>query len=101
MAASRALLESTAHNIHDMHTLNYVSSPSQSVSEYFMAEDLVVRVAVPGTGAFVSSPVNFWDLVNQFVTGFLSSANIPLDDLQDPDYMINHMSLDKRAVAFV
>jgi hypothetical protein len=97
----RDLLERTSREMHDMHTLNYVASPSQRVTDYFMDENLAARVAVPGAGAFESFPTNFWDLINQFISAFLSSSAIPLDDLHGPDYTVNHMSLNKRAVAFV
>ncbi len=97
----RSLLEMTARDMHDMHTLNYVASPSQRVTDYFMNENLAAHVAVPGAGAFESFAVNFWDLINQFISAFLSSSTIPLDDIHGPDYTVNHMSLNKRAVAFV
>ena len=101
VAADRSLLESTARAVFDMHTLNYVASPSQGVTNYFLESNLVARTPVPGSGAFQPKSVNFWDLVNQFVMALLSSSAIPLNDLQDSDYTVNHMSLDKRAVAFV
>ncbi len=97
----RELLERTSREMHDMHMLNYVASPSQRVSDYFMNENLAIRVAVPGAGTFESFPSNFWDLINQFISAFLSSSAIPLDDLHAPDYAVNHMSLNKRAVTFV
>ena len=94
-------MERTSRDMHDMHTLNYVASPSQRVTDYFMDENLVARIAVPGSGAFQSFSTNFWDLINQFVSAFLSSSAVSLDDLHGPDYTVNHMSLDKRAAAFV
>ncbi len=94
-------MERTSRDMHDMHTLNYVASPSQRVTDYFMDENLAVLVAVPGTGTFKSFPTNFWDLINQFITAFLSSSAIQLEDLHAPDYTVDHMSLNKRAVTFV
>jgi hypothetical protein len=87
--------------MHDMHTLNYVSSPSQRVTDYFMKQGLPVRVTVPGTGLYAVSTTNFWDLVNQFISSLLMASKINPPDLSNPDFSVNSLSQDKRAIVFV
>ena len=101
VAADRASVAALADAMHDMHTLNYVSSPSQRVTDYFMAPGLPVRVPVPGTGAFRTDRTSFWDLINLFVSSLVSASAIPPADLADPDFSVNRLSQDKRAIVFV
>ena len=101
VAADRASVASLADSMHDMHTLNYVSPPSQRVADFFLQQGLPMRVSVPGEDIYEETTTDFWDLVNQFISALLTASAIPLADLIGPDFSVNHLSQDKRAVVFV
>ncbi len=99
-AAVRNTLFNLSESMSTMHTLNYVSSPSARVSDFFQAKGLVERVAVPGTGSYQPVLVNFWELVNDFITAIQSASAISIADMADPVYVVNRMGLNKRSLAF-
>jgi hypothetical protein len=100
-AALRSTLVNLSESMSAMHTLNYVSSPSQRVSDYFQDKAFEETSAVPGSGMYQTVKVNFWDLVNDFVAAIQSAAAISQADLTDPQYVVNRMGLEKRSLAFM
>ena len=100
-AVVRSTLANLSESMSAMHTLNYVSSPSQAVSDYFQQKSFVEIVAVPGSGMYQAVQVNFWDLVNDFIAAIQSASAISLADLTDPQYVVNRMNLNKRSLAFM
>jgi hypothetical protein len=97
----RSTLSKLSESMSTMHTLNYVSSPSARVSDFFQIKTLVETVAVPGTGSYQAVLVNFWELVNDFITAIQSASAISIEDLTDPEYVVNRMGLNKRSLAFM
>jgi hypothetical protein len=97
----RSIIENISNSMHDMHTLNYVSSPSQRVTDYFLKQGLPVRNTVPGAGLYEVSTANFWDLINQFISSLLMASKISTAELSNPDFSVNSLSQDKRAIVFV
>jgi hypothetical protein len=101
IGVDRSTISSISNSMHDMHTLNYVSSPSQRVTEYFMKQGLPVRNTVPGAGLYEISKTSFWDLINQFISSLRMASKISPADLFNPDFSVNSLSQDKRAIVFV
>jgi hypothetical protein len=101
LAVDQSTIKAISNSMHDMHTLNYVSSPSQRETDYFMKQGLPVRNTVPGAGLYEVSTTNCWDLINQFISSLLMASKISPADLSNPDFSVNSLSQDKRAIVFV
>jgi hypothetical protein len=97
----RDSITTTARNMLAINTLNFVSPPSQFVADYLSRRNIGMSIPVAGAGAFVSQPTSFLDLINECVSSLLAAATINLEDLQNVDYSINILTVNKRAVVFL
>jgi hypothetical protein len=97
----RSSISSTANNMLVINTLNFVSPPSQAVADFLLRRNLAMSVPVPGTGGFVAQPANFLDFISQCVSSLLTASTIDLADLQNADYSVDGMTVNKRAVLFL
>ncbi len=71
------------------------------MSEYFMARNLSVLHAMPGSGGYHASDINFWDLFNEFSDAARFAADVGIDELQKEDFTPRSMGVSQRAVAFM
>ncbi len=97
----RETLQNISAVMSQMHTLNYVSPPSQRIADFFLDKAWIKTVAVGGEVGFQHIKENFWNLLNDFISSILTSSKIAVSDLQDQSYAIQQLNLEKRAVVFM
>ena len=101
---ARSNLQSIAESLTSTHTLNYVASPTETLLQFFINENRIRKVPMPGItrlGSFVEQKISFWDLGNNFFESVAVSSLISLSDLGNPDYSVDMLSINKRAVVFM
>ena len=98
---ARIFLVATATTMSTVHTLNYLSPPTQQVADFFNQKMWIEQNVVGGSTGFENVQVSFWDLMNDFISAIRTSSQIAVHDLRDPDYAIKNMIVTKRAVAFM
>ena len=99
--AIRAALRGIAGEVGTLHTLNYVSSPSPAIFDFFVDPGLEVRKVYPGEAALRQSMTTYWALGNDFVEAIGAVSRMSLDDLRDPAYAPDRMAVAKRSVVFM
>ena len=101
VSKARSNLAIFSQSISAIHTMNYVSSPSQKLLEFVVGNSQVKIIPLPGSGGFKSKNVSFWDMGNDFVISTAAASLISLSELSDPDYMVDAMSIGKRAIVYM
>ncbi len=97
----RETLQNISAVMSQMHTLNYVSPPSQRIADFFLDKAWIKTVAVGGEVGFQHIKENFWNLMNEFISSILTSSRIAVSDLQDQNFAVQQMNVEKRAVVFM
>jgi hypothetical protein len=100
IAAARSNMVALAKDLTSVHTQNYVSPPTQSVTDYFLDASLVEILPSPGSG-LRSIPANFWGFTNDFINAIVSASSIAFSDLRNADYSLDFLSMNKRSVVFM
>jgi hypothetical protein len=98
---ARADLESVSESLLTVHTMNYVSSSSGRMLNFFVESNSVEKIAMPGTGEFVLKNVSFWDLGNHFILSTAFTSQITIHDLTESDLQVDTLSVNKRAAVFM
>ena len=98
---ARTFLVDTATTMSTVHTLNYLSPPTQQVADFFNQKMWIEQNVVGGSTGFENVQVSFWDLMNDYISAIRTSSQIAVHDLRDTDYAIKNMIVTKRAVAFM
>jgi hypothetical protein len=98
---ARAILANLSKTMRDAHSLNYMSPPSQSITDYFTSGSWSQKTVIGGQKGYEVVQKNFWDLMGDFISSVFISSGIEISDIQDPDYSAEHMTLEKRAVVSV
>jgi hypothetical protein len=101
MDSARSKLLNVSMAMSQMHSLNYMSPPTQTVAEFYNRKAWNEKNVIGGDSVFGSELVNFWDLMNDFISAIQTSAHISVDELSNSDYSPGNMGLQKRAVAFM
>ena len=101
MDSAREKLLNVSMAMSKMHSLNYMSPPTQSVADFFNKKAWNEQNIIGGDLVFGSELVNFWDLMNDFISAIQTAAQIPVADLSNSDYSPENMGSHKRAVAFM
>jgi hypothetical protein len=100
LATQRSNMVSNAKSMSTVHTLNYVSPPTSSVTEYFLSDKLTSYVPSPGVG-LRAVKTNFWGEINDLVNAIISASSIPFSDLRHADYSLSSLSVNKRSIIFM
>ncbi len=101
---ARGSLQSIAQSLTSIHTLNYVDSPTETLLQFFVINNRIKKVPMPGTttaGSFVIKNSSFWDFGNSFIDSVAESSLISLLDLGNSDFSVDVLSINKRAVVFM
>ena len=104
VSQARSSLQSIAQSLTSVHTLNYIDSPTEALLRFFVNKNLVKKVPMPEiarVGSFVEQNVSFWDLGINFIDSVALASLILQPDLGDPDFSVNILSINKRAVVFM
>eukprot|EP00291_Cryptomonas_curvata_P018387 CAMPEP_0172175116 /NCGR_PEP_ID=MMETSP1050-20130122/14040_1 /TAXON_ID=233186 /ORGANISM="Cryptomonas curvata, Strain CCAP979/52" /LENGTH=1264 /DNA_ID=CAMNT_0012847165 /DNA_START=652 /DNA_END=4446 /DNA_ORIENTATION=+ len=98
---AKSNLQSYSNIMRQMHTLNYISPPSQRVADFFLDESWTKKTVVGGESGYESVSANFWDLMNDFISSILASSQIPIAIIQNSDFSLSTMNVQQRAVSFI
>lgn len=101
MEDAKRVMMNASNAMSQMHSLNYISPPTQQVADFFSRKMWTERNVVGGNLVFETVTVNFWDLMNDFILAIQTASQISVSDLSDSDYLPAHMNARKRAVAFM
>ena len=101
MAQARTNLQAYAQSMAQIHTLNYVDPPTKALLSFLVATNRQKLIPMPGTGSYVKRSISFWDLGNGFTSAVLSASLIGITELRDPDFLVDAMGVNKRAVVYV
>uniref|UniRef100_A0A7S0MNW7 Uncharacterized protein n=1 Tax=Cryptomonas curvata TaxID=233186 RepID=A0A7S0MNW7_9CRYP len=104
VSQARSSLQSISQSLTSVHTLNYVDAPTETLLRFFVNKNRIKKVPMPGiarVGSFVEQNVSFWDLGINFIDSVALASLIMLSDLGDPDFSVNILSINKRAVVFI
>jgi hypothetical protein len=100
IATARANILTYTKDLTNVHTQNYVSPPTQSVTDYFLDSSLTEILPSTGSG-FQTVSVNFWEFTNEFINAFTSAAAIVFSDLRGSDFSLDSLSVNKRSIIFM
>lgn len=98
---ARANLQAYAQSMAQIHTLNYVNPPTEGLLKFLIATNRQKSIPMPGSGSYVQRSISFWDLGNGFTSALLSTSLVSITELRDPDFLVDVMSVNKRAIVFV
>ena len=100
VSTARSNMISFSQDLTTIHTENYVSPPTQTVTDFFLDNDLLEIVPTPGVG-LRTVQTNFWVMTNDFISAIINAASIGFADLRNADYSLDAMTVDKRAVVYM
>ena len=101
MDYARSTLINISNTMTRIHSLNYISPPTQRVADFYLTRSWTEKNIVGGYSEFDSVKVNFWDLMNDFISAIHTVSQITVDDLKNSDYSADKMSVEKRSYAFM
>jgi hypothetical protein len=101
LSTARNNLQRYSNIMRQMHSLNYISPPSQRIADYFLAERWTKKTVVGGESGYESVMANFWDLMNDFISSILASSEISIPIIQNSDFTLSNMNAHQRAVSFM
>ena len=101
MDGARRSLIDIAATMSAVHSLNYISPPTQRVADFFNQKIWTEQTVVGGQVGFEFMQVSFWDLMNDFISAIRTSSQISISTLKNSDYSLDDMNVQKRAIAFM
>ena len=101
MDGARRSLIDIAATMSAVHSLNYISPPTQRVADFFNQKIWTEQMVVGGQVGFEFMQVSFWDLMNDFISAIRTSSQISISTLKNSDYSLDDMNVQKRAIAFM